>query len=275
MTVAELWRYPVKSMGGELLPSLAFGKRGGLGDRRFALIDMATGRVGSAKLPRRWGRLIACSARLADDAKASALTVRLPDGTTGAGPGPELDAALTELLGRDVRVVSDAPADAEIDRYWPDVEGLALRDTETTGRIAAAAPGTFFDHAPVHLVTTATLATIRAERPSVALDARRFRPNLVIDAGPTDDPFPENGWVARDLTVGAVRLRVSDPRPRCVVPTLPHGDLPPDPGLLRRIAVRNTVPVPGAGSAAMPSLGVYATVIAGGTVATSDSMRLD
>ena len=274
MTVAELWRYPVKSMAGEPLPALGFSERGGLGDRRFALIDIASGRVGSAKLPRRWGRLIACSARLADAGDASALSVRLPDGTTVAGPGPDLDAALTELLGFDVQVGSDVPADAQIDRYWPDVEGLALRDTETTGRIGGAAPGTFFDHAPVHLVTTAALATIQVERPGLALDARRFRPNIVIDAGPTDDPFPENGWVGRELTIGTVRLRVSDPTPRCVVPTLSHGDLPPDPGLLRRIAVRNTVPVPGAGSAAMPSLGVYATVIAGGTVATGDPVRL-
>ncbi len=271
MSVEELWRYPVKSMAGESLLSLTFGERGGHGDRTFALIDSQTGRIGSAKLPRRWGRLVDCSATLIAD---GSVVVRFPDGTVVAGPGPALNAALSGLLGIAAHLVGSVPADARIDRYWPDVEGLALRDIETTGGIAAAAPGTFFDHAPVHLITTGTLATIRSERPGIALDARRFRPSIVIDSGPTDDPFPENAWVGQDLIVGEVRLRVTDPTPRCVVTSLPHGDLPPDPGLLRRIAVRNTVGIPALGMAAMPSLGIYATVVAPGTISTGDPVQV-
>lgn len=272
MTVEQLWRYPVKSMAGESLPSLVFGEQGGLGDRNYALIDVETGRVASAKLPRRWARLINCAARLDFDGAAPAVTVRLPDGTMTEGLGPDLDAALTDLLGAPVQVVDAAPDDATIDRYWPNVEGLALRDTETTGRIAAAAPGTFFDHAPVHLITTAALASIECERSGVAGDARRFRPNIVIDAGSSGDPFPENSWVRRDLVIGSARLRVSDPTPRCVVPTLAHGNLPADSGLLHRIAVRSTVPIPALGMAAMPSLGVYATVVSPGIIATGDTI---
>lgn len=108
----------------------------------------------------------------------------------------------------------------------------------------------------------------------MALDARRFRPNLVIESGPTADPFPENRWVGRELTVGAVRFRLTDPTPRCIVPTLPHGDLPADPGLLRRIASRNTVEIPALGLAAMPSLGVYATVVTPGKVAIGDTVSV-
>lgn len=271
MSVEELWRYPVKSIAGEPLLSLMFDERGGVGDRTFALLDAETGWIGRAKLPRRWGRLIDCTASLMD---VGSIEVRFPDGIVVEGPGQPADQALSELLETTVHLVGSVPADAEIDRYWPDVEGLALRDTETTGRIAAAAPGTFFDHAPVHLVTTATLATIRSERPGVALDARRFRPNLVIDSGPNQDPFAENGWVGSELIVGRVRLRVTDPTPRCVVPTLAHGDLPPDPGLLHRIAVRNTVGLPALGLAALPSLGVYATVVTPGIVSTGDTVRI-
>lgn len=274
MTVDAIWRYPVKSMAGESLPTLMFGERGGSGDRSFALVDQTSGRVASAKLPRRWGRLIDCAAWLTADGAVPTLNVRLPDGTVLAGPAPALDRALTDLLSAPVSLTGTVPTGAEIDRYWPDVEGLALRDTETTGPIAAAAPGTFFDYAPVHLITTAALATMQAERPGIALDARRFRPNIVIDAEPGDDPFPENHWVGRDLVIGDVRLRVSAPTPRCVVPTLSHGTLSPDPGLLRRIAVRNTVAIPAAGGAAMPCLGVYATVVSPGVISAGDTVRL-
>lgn len=271
MSVEELWRYPVKSMAGESLLSLMFGERGGSGDRTLALIDAQTGRIGSAKLPRRWGRLIDCTAKLACD---GSIAVQFPDSTVLDGPSEALDIALSELLGIAINLVSSVPVDAEIDRYWPDVKGLALQDTETTGRIAAAAPGTFFDHAPVHLITTVTLATMQTERSGIALDARRFRPNIVIDSGPGDDPFPENAWVGHDLLVGDLRLRVTDPTPRCVVPTLPHGDLPPDPGLLRRIAARNTVAIPALNMTTMPTLGVYASVVTPGTVSTGDNVRL-
>lgn len=261
--VTELWRYPVKSMVGERMDRLDLTPGGVTGDRRYALIDRATGRVGSAKLPRRWGPLLGCVPRLTVDGVA----VTLPDGTTVAGPGPRLDAALSALLGVDATLTDRVPEGAAIDRFWPDTEGLALRDTETTGPIAAAAPGTFLDHASAHLLTTASLATMRRERPDHPLDARRFRPNIVIDPLPgSDHPFPENGWVGRELSVGDVRLRVTDPAPRCVVPTLPHGDLPGDPGLLRRVAVRNTVAIPALGGMAVPSLGVYATVVRGGAL---------
>ena len=271
MRVEELWRYPVKSMAGESLLSLMFGERGGNGDRAFALIDTQTGRVGSAKLPRRWGRLIDCAATTTGE---GVVEVRLPDGTVVEGPSLGLDQALSELLGTSVHLTGSVPADARIDRYWPDVKGLVLRDTETTGQIAAAAPGTFFDHAPVHLITSGTLATIAAERPDIAIDARRFRPNIVIDSGPTDHPFPENVWVGHEILVGDARLRVTDPTPRCIVPTLPHGDLPPDPGLLRRVAVRNTVAIPALGRTTMPSLGAYATVLIPGIVSTGDPVRI-
>jgi MOSC domain-containing protein len=54
-SVVALWRYPVKSMMGEELNSSEITDRGLLGDRRFAVVDRATGKVGGAKNPRRWG----------------------------------------------------------------------------------------------------------------------------------------------------------------------------------------------------------------------------
>ena len=56
-SVVALWRYPVKSMMGEELNSSEVTDRGLLGDRQFAIVDRATGKVGGAKNPRKWGQL--------------------------------------------------------------------------------------------------------------------------------------------------------------------------------------------------------------------------
>jgi hypothetical protein len=270
VTVAELWRYPVKSMGGERLESIHFTATGGEGDRGLALIDRTSGRIGSAKLPRRWGTLLGCSARRLPDGRVA---VTLPGGEVVTGPGPELDRAIAALIGADVTIGAAVPDDATIDRYWPDIDGLAMRDTETSGPIAGAAPGTFFDHAPVHLVTTSALASVGA-CDGTAADPRRFRPNLVIDSGSEADAFPENAWVGRTLAIGEAELTIIARSPRCVVTTLAQPGVPADLGLLRAVARDNTVPFAEPGSTRMPCLGVYATVTRPGTVHAGDAVRI-
>jgi hypothetical protein len=54
-SVVALWQYPVKSMMGEELNSSEVTDRGLLGDRQLAVVDSATGKVGGAKNPRKWG----------------------------------------------------------------------------------------------------------------------------------------------------------------------------------------------------------------------------
>jgi uncharacterized protein YcbX len=56
-TVVSLWRYPVKSMMGEELNSSHVTERGLIGDRTYAVVDKQTGKVASAKNPRKWGKL--------------------------------------------------------------------------------------------------------------------------------------------------------------------------------------------------------------------------
>ncbi len=56
-TVVSLWRYPVKSMMGEELNSSYVTDRGLVGDRTYAVIDKQSGKVASAKNPRKWGKL--------------------------------------------------------------------------------------------------------------------------------------------------------------------------------------------------------------------------
>jgi uncharacterized protein YcbX len=48
-SVAELWRYPVKSMRGGTVSQLLITDRGSVGDRAWALRDPVNGRIASAK----------------------------------------------------------------------------------------------------------------------------------------------------------------------------------------------------------------------------------
>jgi uncharacterized protein YcbX len=172
-------------------------------------------------------------------------------------------------------LVSAAPDGAEIERYWPDISGLDLRDTVTSGEFAAGAPGTFFDFAPIHLLTTASLRRLRERYPTGRIPASRFRPNLVIDTPFETNGWIENDWVEQTLLIGDdVRLRVISPTPRCVVPTLPQPGVPHDIGVLRAIADHNRPPIPLLKGRPQASLGVYALVMRGGVVRPGDEVRV-
>ena len=281
-TIASIWRYPVKSLRGETLDIVALGERGLMGDRAYALLDRATGKIGSAKLPRLWGKLLTCRAALlappspGDPHEAANVEITLPDGRRVTAGAAEADAALSALLGHAVALSSEPPAQPEIERYWPNVDGLALRDTVTSNEIGMGAlRGTFFDYAPIHLLTTATLEHLRTLYPAGAIGVQRFRPNLVIATERGAEGFIENRWVGRTLGIGEeVRLRVTDPTPRCVVPTLPQPELPRDIGILKAVAAHNRPPIPALGGARQPCLGAYAVVEHGGVIHAGDPVRL-
>jgi uncharacterized protein YcbX len=277
-TISGLWRYPIKSVGGEALDAGTLTTRGLQGDRVYALMDRATDKIASAKLPRLWGQLLECRAALMHSpdehpaASDAPLQITLPDGSSAVVPSQGADEALSALCGRDARLVATPPEQPEIERYWPDIAGLALRDTISSGPIATGAPpGTFFDYAPLHLLTTASLARLRMVYPAGSVVVRRFRPNLLIAPSDETPAFAENAWVGRTLVIGErVRLRIISPTPRCVVPTLPQPDLPQDLGILRTIVAHNKVPIPPLGGAIQASLGVYAVVEQTGPIRVGD-----
>jgi uncharacterized protein YcbX len=241
-------------------------ERGLLGDRAFALVDPATGRVASAKNPRKWPGLFDFRAAFAEHPLAGGplppLRITLPDGTALAGERGDRDQVLSAALGRPVSLRAAPPEAPVLEEYWPDIEGLPHRDAVTD---EAMPTGTFFDLATVHLLTTATLDRLRELYPQGRFEARRFRPNVVVACGPGAEGFVEQDWVGRTLALGGeVRLRVTGPCPRCVMTTLAQADLPADPGILRA-AVRH----------AGGQVGVYAGVVRGGTLRRGDPVRLE
>lgn len=265
-SVVSLWRYPVKSMMGEELNAAEVTERGLLGDRAYALLEAATGKVASAKNPRKWEKLFECRATFLEPPRAgqAAPPVRLtlPPGTLVTSAQADLNRILSELFAREVTLAAAAPPKPSLEEYWPDIEGLAHRERLTDEAMPA---GTFFDAATVHVLTVATLDRLRELYPAGRFEVRRFRPNIVVQMASGERNFAENAWVGHTLAVGdEVRLRVGMLCPRCVMTTLPQGDLPKDPGILRAAAQHNQA-----------SVGVYASVVRAGRIRRGDTVRLD
>jgi uncharacterized protein YcbX len=285
-TVAAIWRYPVKSMLGESLAACEVTAAGIVGDRAFALIDAEDGTVASAKNPRKWGRLLDCRATFLDD---GAVEIALPDGGSVRSDDPDVDARLGAVVGRPVRLAATAPDDRAFEEVWPDIEGLAPEeliagttigheDGEPVSRLPlglAAPPGTFFDLAVLHALTTATLARLRALAPDATFAVERYRPNVLLDVGDgaAGGGFVENDWVGRTVTFGGARMAVSMPTMRCVMTTLPQQGLPRDRETLRTIAAHNRLEIAGLGQWACA--GVYGDVAQPGRVRVGDPVAVD
>lgn len=233
MKLASITRYPIKSLPGEALARARVTERGIEGDRARALFDVATNTIVSAKDPRRYPGLLSLTAGLDD-------------------------AAYSRALGREVRLVDSAPPGTLLRRAHTLMD--ANPDGATEDVFAVLAPGTLFDAAPIHLVTTSSLRAVQS-------DARRFRPNLVIETD--EEGLLENAW--QSVRIGDVELRVLEPTPRCIVPSLEQHGLPADTELLRKLVAKNRLHVPSA-RGTFACLGVYALVVKAGEVRVGDDV---
>ncbi len=210
MRVAALWRYPVKSLRGEWLTEAALTSTGLGGDRGWAFVDDATGDVLSAKAV---AKLLDGTAVIRDGRPV----VVLPDQTQLEATDPANWPSFMRWLGCHVRVVAARPG-IEAGFTIPPNE---LDPDDEPSRLDCP-PGTFFDDAPVHALTTASLRAAAALAPQLHWDARRFRPNIVVEVA--EDGFVEDGWVGRRLRVGEVEFEVARTTGRCIVTT--HGQGP-------------------------------------------------
>ena len=199
--IADLWRYPVKSFGGQRTRHVFLGPYGLQGDRCHAVISPG----GALVTARRSGGLLGFSAGF-DDAEASTgVTVTTPAGRTHSIDDPALNDAVTEVVGRDAML--------------------------------AQAPAGVFDCAPVHITTDSSLERL-GQWVGDELEVRRFRPNIVVAL---DDgaPFAEAGWVDRTVTFGdGPAVRVVSPTERCAVPTIDPDTLERNNEILKTIVDR-------------------------------------
>lgn len=285
-TVTELWRYPVKSFGGERLDTAVIDPDGIRGDHVWAVVDDGTGHVASAKRARLWSPLLACSARLLDDTAVgdpAALEITLPGGTVVRGDDPRTAAELTALVGRPVSLRSPQGTSRVMEMEWVAEARVGMDDAvAASSRRTDQDPGSdvpvgavptggaherFYDLAPLHVLTTSSLNAVAPG--SGRAEVRRFRPNVVVGPPEWDAGWVEDEWVESRLRLGAAETAVRMPTGRCGMVNLAHQELPAERRTLKTIAAAHRVPV-GYGSADLPALGVYADVLVPGPVGVGD-----
>lgn len=198
--VADLWRYPVKSFGGERVRSVFVGPYGFHGDRRFAAVT--TG--GAVVTARRKTALLGFRARFPDPDQIELARVTAPGGLELAIDDPDLARMLAKELGHDAQ-------------------------------LARSGAG-IFDATPIHIVTDRSLREID-QWVGKELDVARFRPNIVIELEPGLPAFVEDEWIEADLVIGQIEVRIVSPTERCVVTTIDPDTLDRDRAVLAHLAV--------------------------------------
>lgn len=236
MRVLELWRYPVKSLGGELIEQAKIGEAGIAGDRGWGIQHVETGNVLTA---RRAPELLFASARLVADE----VVISLPDGSEVNSADTGADAALSSWLEREVHLVRpgdegatyENPMDIENEGDWISWQGPAWSFHDSTkSMISIVGADTLDDR-----------------------DVRRFRTNVVVE-GTGEDAF-----VGSSVTLGTASLDVTKQIDRCIMVTRPQPGLERDLDVLKRvIRERNNF------------LSVGALVTGVGVVAVGDALAL-
>jgi len=247
------------------------------------LLDVESGRVASAHHPAKWGLLLHCSARWEGEPSAGGtVVVTLPDGSE-APAGPRVERLLSDLLGRRVQLIREAPEGGSYEIVHPDIEGVApesfvQRTLDAAGvrdgrvgrlRVALDAPrGALVDVSPVHLVARPSHRALEAATEQV--DLRRFRPNAVVD-GPGEN-YVEDAWRGAAIALGRARLAVSMPTPRCVMTTIEQRGVVADGAPLRALAAENRLVI---GGGAWACFGSYANVVQPGDVHVGEAVLVD
>ncbi len=276
MHLGSIWQYPVKSMIGGEVPSAIVHSLGLIGDRAWAIRDEVRGSVQGA---RRIGGLMRLAASSTDD---GGVTITLPDGSTVHSADGDVNEQLSTALEHPVTLWALQGAD-DLDYYrrgagdgddmLADLRSIFGREGDEplpdfsvfppTIMEFESPPGSHVDAYPLMLMTTSSLRSLAEALPDSNPDIRRFRPNLVIDTG--DAPgHPEFDWVGREVCIGITRLQISAGCPRCVMITREIGaEIPTDRAILRHV-VRDL----------NQNVGVYATVIEGGSITVGDAVEV-
>lgn len=259
-TLKELWRYPVKSMGGERIEAGVLNNSGLAGDRCWAVVDGESREIRHAK---RWPELMHYRARLqaADELVSSGTDGEVPDveiispsGELLRGRQPDIAAALSTALNRSAALLPLAPA-GNRDHYrlaqartlesmtaeMGLLEGESFPDMSATPEQLMVAladcvtpPGTYVDAYPLHLMTTNSLRYLR-ERGGVDAVVQRYRPNFLFEPSESLSAMTENEWLNCRVQLGEAILMIHSRTVRCSMPSRPQNwcDIAAEPSMAR------------------------------------------
>ncbi len=270
--VSALWRFPVKSMLGEERPELLVTETGVAGDRAYALRELATGRILSAK---KFPQMFGFRAHYQGPAQGENLpppTIALPDGRTVRADEPDASRLLSLALGFDVaieRPKADKRERASVDprTVFGDVPINQVFPTikpDEAPEYFGLVRGTFLDSATIHLLTTGTLAHVQRLAGARHLDCRRFRPNILVESEGASAGFVEDQWLGGTLEIGeSLKIVAMQPALRCIMITLAQGDLEADRSILAAAAAHHQL-----------NVGLFAAVSSAGFVRVGDPVYL-
>ena len=273
-SVATVYRYPVKSMMGETLSEADIGEAGIPGDRGWAVRDEQRGGI-------RGGKKIPQLMTLAAKSGTAAPLITAADGNSASASYERINDWLSDKLNHPVTLWPLLPAN-QLDHYRrgaPDTEDFEQELRAVFGRLPdeplpdlagfeellefESPPGTYFDAFPISIISQQSLNTMNQLEGESRFDVRRFRPNLLVDVPGSDHPFPEQAWVGKTLAIGTVTLKIDTTCPRCAMTTHGFDDLPQDPQIMRKLIANSE-----------GNLGIYASVVKVGKVATGDSVTV-
>lgn len=199
MRVDQIWRYPVKSLGGEPLTAATVDTLGIEGDRVIAVRDEKRDEI-------TWAGGVPGLMRVRAVTVAPGVAELIPpDGERFRSDAPDAGRRLSAVVDADVTLVgyqSDRP------------------------------------YAALHVLTTTTLRNLGSALPDSTVDVTRFRPNLVLDANSDgiQSGYPELDWVGRRMSIGTLRLRFTEACDRCAAITRETVTAPRDRAVLRFVA---------------------------------------
>lgn len=263
--VLELWRYPIKSMGGERIDSANIVAQGLVGDRCWAVVDADVGEIRSAK---RWPELMNYQSSLLpsehetlaqvnyrDD--VANVQIKCPDGVVLHARDASSTQKLCDNMQRNLRL---EPLRAATDKQHyrlasarseaSFVEEMDMQKDEAIPDFSQAAPdimaqladnvtppGSYVDAFPLHLITTDSLACL-SEKASLDAVVQRFRPNILMQTVANVAQFSEEQWVGKRLRVGETILFIDSKTVRCSMPGRPQqwAGLEAQPAMARAMA---------------------------------------
>lgn len=280
-TVQRIFRYPVKSMLGEELTEVEINETGLVGDHAWALVEVETGKLGSAKNPRKWGHLLKYRAEYVTEPVSGEelppIKITFPDGTTVLSTDADVDDKISASVGVEVRLSKmDEVESTRSEMIWLEMLGdnsfSATGSENTHGEHQIdwdllAPAGRSYDLGGLHVLTTSSLAHAKELNPDATFDPRRYRPNFVIDT--PGDGFVEAEWVEKTLNLGTASSTVIMNTVRCIMTTLGREELPVDRGTLRTLVKHNTLRVEPFGDWAC--IGIYANITATGRVSVGSA----
>jgi len=202
--ITHLWRYPVKSLGGEPLQATSLDRGGMPFDRSYRLVDEVEGREGKPLTARQLPKLLSFKASAT---AGGGVRVAAPDGAT-IDAGDELAVMLRSKFDRALRV-----------------EAVSF----------GAYP--FFDDSDLLVINAASVRAL-GEEMSLPVTALRFRPSILLD-GDDATPYIEDDWVGRSFAAGTAEIAITQRNIRCVFTNIDPDTCEVNPDVLRHIAERH------------------------------------